>query len=113
MLRSHRLALSVACLALAACSTCGKRGPGGAPAEVARFLPRAATAAVVVPDLGALGQKLTLLEGLKVASFAAQLQGMADAHEYASALMGQLGVDLRSREAIANAGIDPDRKSVV
>lgn len=102
------LAVSALLLTLAACSRCGKQEPASA-GEVTRFLPADAELLVVVQSAAALGQRVSVLEGLKVASFAAQLQGMPDAHAYGSALMGELGVDLRSAEAIAEAGIDPHR----
>ncbi|MBI3181003.1 MAG: DUF3352 domain-containing protein [Myxococcales bacterium] len=105
----HRLLLAALLVLVASCSKCGKPSERPAAADLTRLLPSDADLVAVAPELGALGQKIAVLEGLKISSFAAQLQGMADAHEYASALMGQLGLDLRSREAIAEAGIDPAR----
>ncbi len=107
-----RLLLLVACGVLGGCSKCGKEG-GQPTGDVTRYLPKNAEAVLVVPELGALGKKLSLLENLKVASFAAQLNGMNDAHAFASALMAQAGVDLRSSEAIAGVGIDPARPLAV
>lgn len=103
--------LSLAALGLTACSRCGKAAtPAGPPAlELARRLPRSAEAVVLVPDLGVLGEKAALVQRLKVASFLAQLQGFGSAEEYLSAVMGQVGVDLRSREALRQAGVDPER----
>ncbi|WP_224366733.1 DUF3352 domain-containing protein [Hyalangium versicolor] len=98
---------------LAGCSRCGKEsgpaGPTGKPASVERFLPREAQALVVVPDLGALGEKLARFQGLKIASFLAQLQNFQSAEGYVSAVMRQVGVDLRSRQAMEKAGIDPGK----
>ncbi|NMO21316.1 hypothetical protein HPC49_32775 [Pyxidicoccus fallax] len=99
-------------LALAGCSRCGKEaGPaaGTSAAGPARYLPRDARAAVVINDLGALGEKLARFQNLKVASFAAQMQNFPTAEGYVSAVMKQVGVDLRSRQALETAGIDPGR----
>lgn len=73
------------------------------------MLPRDADAVVLVPDLGALGDGLTRLQQLKLASFAAQLQGAGSASELVGSVMFQLGVDLRSRESMQAAGLDPSR----
>jgi hypothetical protein len=94
-------------LALAGCSRCGAPAKVGTPIE--RVLPRKVQAAVVVPSLEALGAKLTLLQQLKVASFLAPTQGFADAKGFADALVNDLGLDLRSREAMVKAGLDPSR----
>lgn len=106
---SSRPLLAVLLLSVAACSKCGKSGSGASAttSELTRLVPAEAEAAILVPDLGALGEKLAQLERLKVAAFAAQLQGFPDARAYASALMAQAGVDLRSRDAMVKAGIDP------
>ncbi|MFP2909199.1 hypothetical protein ACLESD_29995 [Pyxidicoccus sp. 3LFB2] len=99
-------------LAVAGCSRCGKEaGPAGpgAAAGPARYLPRDAQAAVVINDLGALGEKLARFQNLKVASFAAQLQNFSSAEGYVSAVMRQVGVDLRSRQALEAAGIAPEK----
>src|SRR5262249_4963599 len=90
------------------CSRCGRALTGPAP-ELARVLPRDADLLVLVPDLGALGDGLTRLQQLKLASFAAQLQGAAGASALVGSLMFQLGVDLRSRESMRAAGLDPSR----
>jgi hypothetical protein len=103
------LVFTLWCLALAGCSKCGKPAAVVPGPELTRYLPKDAQAALVVPDLGAVGEKLKVLEALKIAAFVAQLQGFGDAHEYAQALMGQLGVDLRSREELAKIGLDPSR----
>ncbi|MFP2931294.1 hypothetical protein ACLESO_40120 [Pyxidicoccus sp. 3LG] len=100
-------------LAVAGCSRCGKEagpgGPGTGAAGPARYLPRDAQAAVVINDLGALGEKLARFQNLKVASFAAQLQNFSSAEGYVSAVMKQVGVDLRSRQALEAAGIAPGK----
>ena len=83
---------------LAGCSRCGKEsgpsGPGAKPASVERFLPRDAQAAIVVSDLGALGEKLARVQSLKIASFVAQLQNFQTAEGYVSAVMRQVGAIL-------------------
>jgi hypothetical protein len=100
-------------LAFAGCSRCGKdaAGPAGSSAAAgpARYLPRDAHAAVVINDLGSLGEKLARFQNLKVASFAAQLQNFSTAEGYVTAVMRQVGVDLRSRQALEAAGIAPER----
>ncbi len=50
-----------------------------------------------------------MLEKLKLASLVAQLQGFSSAQAYVSELMAQVGIDLRSRDDLIRAGIDPDR----
>ncbi|MBN1206998.1 MAG: hypothetical protein JXB05_19090 [Myxococcaceae bacterium] len=101
-------------LVLSGCSRCGKEsGPSGGtaakPATVERYLPRDAQAAIVVSDLGALGEKLARFQNLKIASFLAKLQNFQSAEGYVSAVMRQVGVDLRSRQAMEKAGIDPGK----
>ncbi len=100
-------------LAVAGCSRCGKDGGGTAAgtsaAGPARYLPRDAQAAVVINDLGALGEKLARFQNLKAASFAAQLQNFSSAEKYVSAVMRQVGVDLRSRQSLEEAGIAPEK----
>lgn len=89
------------------CSRCGK---GGAQAHgVERVLPKGAVGVVVVPRVEAVGQKLSILEKLKVAGFLAQLQGFADAKGFSDALVAELGIDVRSAEALEKAGIDPKK----
>ncbi|HYH97248.1 DUF3352 domain-containing protein [Hyalangium sp.] len=112
----HRRASSWSLLllvVLAGCSRCGKEagpaGPAGKPPSVERFLPREAQAAIVVQDLGALGEKLARFQNLKIASFLAQLQNAKSADAVVSSVMRQIGVDLRSRQAIEKAGIDPGK----
>ena len=107
----RRLLLLLLALGLTACSRCGKTaGPAGSPTvELARRLPRAAGAVVLVPDVGVFGEKAALLQQLKVASFLAQLQGFGSAEEYTDAVVGQIGVDVRSRDELRKAGMEPDR----
>ncbi|PTL78468.1 hypothetical protein [Vitiosangium sp. GDMCC 1.1324] len=96
-------------LVFAGCSRCGEKQVGATAANPARFLPRGAQASVVVPDLGALGEKLARFQKLKLANFVAQLQNASSAESYVSSIMRQVGVDLRSRQAMEAAGIDPAR----
>lgn len=108
MLRRARSWPLLALLVLAGCSRCGERSAPTASTP-ARFIPREAQAALVVSDLGTLGSKLAGYQRLKLANFAVQLQGFSSAEAWVSSLMGQLGVDLRSRQALEAAGIDPSR----
>jgi len=104
-----RRALLLTALVLAA-HGCGRCGHASGPSpELARVLPRDADLVVLVPDLGALGDGLTRLQQLKLASFAAQLQGAGSASELVGSVMFQLGADLRSRESMQAAGLDPSR----
>jgi hypothetical protein len=102
-----RVLVIVAALAWAGCSKCGA-GTTSAP-RVERLLPRGAMVAVIVPSLEVFGAKLTLLQKLKAASFIAPTQGFADAKGFADALVANLGVDPRSKEALAQAGLDGAR----
>lgn len=98
-------AVAVLLLAAAGCSRCGKQAasPGGG---VERVLPTGATAYLIVPSVEKLGQKLTVLEGLKVANFAAQAGGAFEsAHAYVDTLVQELGIDLRSKEQLDKIGI--------
>ena len=108
--RTRRVAVLalIATVTLAACSKCGKAATPSA-STVERVLPRGAVAVLVIPDLAALGDRLKGLENLKVAAFSAQLQGFTDAHQWADALVQQLGVDVRSKEALERAGLDSGR----
>lgn len=92
---------------VAGCSKCGSSASSTVPVE--RVLPRSALGLVVVPSIDTLGQKLKLLEGLKVASFLAPTQGFANSKAFADALVNELGIDVRSHEALENAGIDGAR----
>lgn len=100
--------LLVVALALFAvgCSKCGK-GTSTSAAGIERVMPAKAGGLVVVPNLHALGERLAGLQNLKVAAFAAQLNGFKDAHEWADALVLQLGIDVRSKDALEKAGLDP------
>lgn len=98
---------AVALLAAAGCARCGKPAPP--PTTIERFLPRGAVGAAVVPSVKALGEKLTLLESLKVVGFVAQLQGFDGAKGLGDSLVSQLGVDVRSAEAVERAGVDAAR----
>jgi hypothetical protein len=101
---SRALALPLALLALASgCARCG----AGARAPVERVLPRGAVVVVVAPGAARLGERLKVLEPLKVLGFLAPTQGFADARAFTDALMSQLGVDLRSPAALEAAGLDP------
>ncbi len=102
--------LVVALLAagLVGCSRCG----GGAKAQatqVERLLPKGAVAVVVVPKLSELGRALSQVETFKAAGFFAQLQGFPNGRAVADALVSELGVDPRSPEALAKAGLDGER----
>ncbi len=98
-------------LVFAGCSRCGRdTGPTGtAKAEVSRYLPRSAQAAVVISDLGTVGEKLARFQGFKLANFLAQTQGLSSGESFVSSIMRQVGVDLRNRQAMEAAGIDPAR----
>jgi len=91
-------------LAVAGCSKCGKQGAAPA-AGVERVLPLGAEVYVIAPSVEKLGQKLSLLEGLKVANFGAQAGGFENAHAYVDALVAELGIDLRSKEQLDKIGV--------
>jgi hypothetical protein len=76
-------------------------------------LPRDARMVAVSPDLGKVGDALTRLQKMKLASFAAQLQGLPSAEAWIGATMGQFGVDLRSRDSMAAAGLAPEKGAAV
>ncbi|MCC6334466.1 MAG: hypothetical protein IT380_10825 [Myxococcales bacterium] len=105
--RHVRLVALAGLALLAGCSKCGKAGPQVEGVE--RVLPKGAVVVVVVPQVEAVGQKLAIVEKLKVAGFLAQLKGFADARGFSDALVGELGVDVRSKEALEQAGIDGQR----
>lgn len=106
------LSLSLLVVIAASCGKCGKPA-GGTVESVERVLPRGAVGVVVVPRLASLGKKLGILENLKVTGFVAQLQGFADGKGFVDALVGQLGVDLRSEQALEAAGLDGKRAAAV
>lgn len=103
-----RLWLLSCAVALAGCSRCGKK-PAAAAGGLAAHVPRSAQGVVLLPDLGRVGEKLTRLQKLQLASFAAQLQGFGSAQAFADALAAQAGVDLRSKASLENAGLAPER----
>jgi hypothetical protein len=111
MLRRASPWLLLVLLVFAGCSRCGDKQAvlGAKPTTPARFLPRGAQASLVVPDLGVLGEKLARFQNLKLANFVAQLQNATSAEAFVSSIMRQVGVDLRSRQAMEAAGIDPGR----
>lgn len=101
------LALATLALATISCAKCGKQGSTTAPVE--RVLPRGAVAVVIVPSVEGFGQKLKLLENLKIAAFLAQLKEFPDAKSFADSLVAELGIDVRSKEALEKAGVDGAR----
>lgn len=103
-----RLVIVLSLVLVAGCSKCGAP-KATARAEAARYVPRDVEAALVVPDLGVLGDRISQLQEMKLASFAAQLEGFPDAKSFADALMRQAGIDLRSRDAMKKAGLAPER----
>lgn len=110
MLRRPSSWLLLLLLVFAGCSRCGDKQAGTKKeASPARFLPRSAQASLVVPDLGTLGEKLARFQNLKLANFLAQLQNAQTAESFVSSVMRQVGVDLRSRQAMETAGIAPSR----
>ncbi len=98
-------------VAVTGCGACARSAAVAAPSTLEDVLPRSAVALVVVPDTAGLGQKLKALEAFKVTSFAAQLQGFGDGHEWAGALAEALGIDPRSEEALKAQGLEPHRAS--
>jgi hypothetical protein len=99
--------LAPALLAAGACSRCGCSQPR-LGADTSRFIPRSAEAVLLVPDAARLGGKISSLEKLKVAGFVAQLQGLGSGKELVDSLMGEIGIDLRSREGLERAGVAPE-----
>jgi hypothetical protein len=106
--RLEVVALTVVFLLGVGCARCGAPQGGTPETGVARHLPKSAEAAVVVPDLARLGGKVARLQRLKVASFAAQLQGIGSADAMVDSLVRQLGIDPRSRQSLEQAGVAPD-----
>jgi hypothetical protein len=99
--RLHRAVVVAASLA-AACQG-GRRGP---PPE--RFVPRDASAVLVVPEAGRAAKELADLH--------ATVAGFPGAAELAAArgtLAAQLGFDPLDPEALADAGLDPRRGAAV
>lgn len=106
------LALALALLVLASCGKCG--GEKAAPAApgaagIHRRIPQGIAAVVIAPDALALGEAVKVVQGLKAASFFAALQGFGSAQEYADALIRQVGIDIRSANALEKAGVDPKK----
>ncbi len=89
--------------------SCGKCSKPSTTAGVERVLPRGAVGVLIVPSLASAGQKLRILEALKVTAFAAQLKGFDDGKGLADALVSELGVDFRSADALEKAGLDGTR----
>lgn len=109
-----RVVLVLLVVAASGCARCGKGSTtAAAPEGVERLLPRGAVGVVVVPQLASAGQKLRVLEALKVMSFGAQLRGFDDSKAFADALVSELGVDVRSPEALEKAGVDGARSAAV
>jgi hypothetical protein len=102
-----RLALA-ALVAASACSKCGETKGTAPSAGVERVLPAGANAVVIIPKVAGLGDKLKLLEGLKVANFAAQAQNFESAHALLDALLSDFGIDPRSREQLKKIGVAAD-----
>jgi hypothetical protein len=102
-----RVLAALALALVSGCSKCGKSSAEAVPVE--RMLPKGGVAVVVVPSVEALGKKLIILQELKVTAFAAPLRGFSDAKAFSDALVGELGIDLRSSEALERAGIDARR----
>jgi len=110
MSRLPRLCVLLLVHLAAGCSRCGKSAPAPAPStSIRRYLPRVAELVVMAPNPAKLGAKLKQLQGLKLSSFVAQLHGFPSAEAYLDAVMEQLGLDLRSPEELARAGIDSGR----
>ncbi|MBL8956815.1 MAG: hypothetical protein JNK82_38940 [Myxococcaceae bacterium] len=85
---------------------CGKDAVTRA-SGVERVLPAGGNAYVIVPSVEKLGQRLTLVENLKVATFAVQAANFETAKGYVDAMVAELGIDPRSREQLEQIGIDP------
>ncbi|MFO0594519.1 MAG: hypothetical protein U0228_04425 [Myxococcaceae bacterium] len=97
-----------AALVVSSCSKCG--APPAAKVEgVERVLPKGAVGVVIAPSLTTLGEKVKLVQSLKVTSFAGQLQGFGDGKALFDALVGQLGIDVRDAAALEKAGLDGAR----
>lgn len=90
------------------------RGPGrSGPADPLERFPANCGGVVVVPELGRLGERLALLPKLKLAQLAATLGGYPDAERFIGELTRAAGVDLRSRDSLLGAGIDPAGSLIV
>lgn len=82
-------------------------------AVVERVVPHGAVAVALTRNLGKTGEKLKLVQALKVVGFAAQLQGFDTAAAFGDALVAQVGVDIRSADALSAAGLDGSRGAAV
>ncbi len=105
--RWERVCAGVFLLAFASCSKCGKGPATSVPLEA--MLPRHSIGVLIAPKASAVGERVKVVENLKVASFVAQLQGFTDAHQWSDALFAQLGFDVRSPDALEKAGVDSSR----
>ena len=83
------------------------------PAVVERVVPHGAVAVALTRNLGKTGEKLKLVQALKVVGFAAQLKGFDTAAAFGDALVAQVGVDIRSADALSAAGLDGSRGAAV
>ncbi len=91
---------------------CGATPPQSSPgraAPIERVVPRGALGVAFTRSLGQTGGKLKVLESLKVSGFLAQLQGFAGGAALMDEAMKQLGVDVRSEEALKQHGLDGAR----
>lgn len=102
------LALLMGAVFLAGCARCGASAPKRT-LSLYEVLPKQAQAVVAIPDAGILGGKLTRLQRLKLAGFAAQLQGFSSADDLVTAVMAGLGVDVRSAKSMLEVGLAPQR----
>jgi len=92
----------------------GRIGPKPARAVVIeRVVPNAAVAVALTHSLEKTGQKLKIVQALKVVGFAAQLQGFDTGQALADGLISQLGIDIRSSDSMNAAGIDGSRGAAV
>ena len=106
------LALFSVLLFALGCGKCGKTSTPSATG-IERVLPKGAVGVVIVPALANAGQKLQIIEALKVTAFAAQLKGFDDGKAFADALVSELGIDVRSAEALEKAGVDGTRSAAI
>lgn len=88
-------------------------GAGGRAVVVERVVPHGAVAVALTRNLGKTGEKLKLVQALKVVGFAGQLQGFETGAAFGDALVAQLGIDIRSADGLAAAGLDGARGAAV
>jgi hypothetical protein len=117
--RTLRLLALGALALLVGCARCGA-GCGGADTSaapgvepLARQVPRAADAVVLVPDLGRLGERVLQLQGLELVDFVSPLAGARNGKALVDGLVRQAGLDPRSRAELEKAGLDPARGMAV